>query len=140
MNNNTTFGGTLGAHELVHRLAGPVLDLWGKYKGPPNLMNANQAADAGLGAQVSADWSNPSATAGFASLSADQIKKMYKKCIKKHKGGGGGGGGGHDGFGLTPATWIPIFLTFCTGGPEAVCGSYFAGWWYTPGTLKGPTY
>ena len=93
LNNNTTYGGTDAAHELVHRLAGPVLALWGKYKGPPNLMNVNQAQASGLGNQVSADWSNPSATAGFSSLSADQIKKLYKKCIKKHKGGGGGGVG-----------------------------------------------
>jgi hypothetical protein len=25
-------------------------------------------------------------------------------------------------------------------GPESVCGSFFAGWWYTPGTLGVPTY
>jgi RHS repeat-associated protein len=138
LNDNTTFGGTLGAHELVHRLAGPVLDLWGKYKGPPNLMNVNQAQAAGYGNQVTADWSNPSATSGFASLSADQIKKLYKKCTKKHKAGGGGGGGGNGGFGVTPGTLIPIFLTSC--GDEGGCSSYFAGWWYIPGTLKGPTY
>jgi RHS repeat-associated protein len=138
LNNNTTYGGTDAAHELVHRLAGPVLDLWGAYKGPPNLMNVNQAQaqSTELSNQVTADWSNPSATAGFASLSADQIKKLYKKCIKKHKGTGGGGGG-NGGFSMTPGILIPIFLTSC--GEEG-CSSYWAGWWYIPGTVKGPTY
>jgi hypothetical protein len=120
----------------VHRGAGPVFDLWGSYNGPPNLMNVNQAQAAGLSPQVSADWSNPNAATGFASLSPLQVQKLYKKCRKKHRGGGGGGGNGGSGGG-TPPTWLPIFLTSC--GEEG-CGSYFAGWLYIPGTWwKGPT-
>jgi RHS repeat-associated protein len=134
--NATTYGGTAATHEIVHRGAGPVFDLWGSYNGPPNLMNVNQAQAAGLSPQVSADWSNPNAATGFASLSPLQVQKLYKKCRKKHRGGGGGGGNGGSGGG-TPPTWLPIFLTSC--GEEG-CGSYFAGWLYIPGTWwKGPT-
>ena len=90
----TIYGGTVAAHEIVHRGAGPVFDLGGAYNGPPNLMNVNQAQGAGLSQQVFADWSNPAAAAGFASLSTKQVQKLYGKCTNKHPTGSGAGGGG----------------------------------------------
>lgn len=93
---NGTYAGAAAAHEIVHRGAGPRFDLTGPYIAPPNLMNVNQAQDAGLSNQVGSDWSNAQTAQGFASLNADQVKKLYNRCRKKHpkKGGAGGGGGG----------------------------------------------
>ncbi len=79
-----TYAGTLSAHEIVHRGAGPVLDLSEPYNGIPNLMNVNQAQSAGLTGQVIADWANPSSASGFASLSPGQVQKLYSKCSKAH--------------------------------------------------------
>jgi hypothetical protein len=104
--NVATYAGTAAAHEIVHRGAGPIFDLWGSYNkatDKPNLMNVDQAGNAGV--DTTSDWSNPNVAAGFASLNSDQIKKLFQKC-KKHHGGGipmkeptpqgpGGGGGGY---------------------------------------------
>lgn len=79
-------------------------------------------------------WSNPSATASFASLSADQIKNCIRNALRSTRVEVEGGNGG---FGITPGTLIPIFLTSCS---DEGCSSYWAGWWYIPGTVKGPTY
>ncbi len=81
-NNAATYGGTAAAHEIVHRGAGPRFDLWGSYNGTPNLMNVNQAQKAGI--NTSADWSNPNTAAGFASLSPQQVQKLFTKCTTKH--------------------------------------------------------
>lgn len=111
--NAITYGGTTAAHEIVHRGAGPRSDLWGSYNGIPNLMNVNQAqayaeaqvpVDTTLLDQISGDWSNPNAAAGFASLSVAQVKKLFVRCIKAHPNSPGGGGVG----GIGPGFIFPI--------------------------------
>jgi len=100
LRNATIYGGTVAAHEIVHRAIGPVLDIGPTaepYNGVPNLMNRDQAIGAGFGQVVNADSSNPNAAVGFASLSGDQVKNLFIRCIKAHRpnspvGGGGGGG------------------------------------------------
>ena len=106
----------MAAHELVHRLIGPTFDLSGSYNNTPNLMNANQAQAAGWVSAVTADWWNPNAATGFASLSSSQVQMLYTKCSKAHPpansapGGSPGGGGGSGGVGYG--------------------GGGYPGWWY----------
>lgn len=103
ISNQATYAGTAAAHEIVHRGAGPISDLWGSYNGIPNLMNVDQAGRT-HGDEIGSDWTNPNVAEGFASLNSDQVRKLFKKCKKNHRGGGtladpvplgpGGGGGG----------------------------------------------
>ena len=135
--NDLIYAGTTGAHELTHRLAGPVLDLWGPYVGPPNLMNVNQANNQSidLARQVVSDWSNPNVAAGFASLNQKQVQDAYKKCTKKHKptpsspstgGSGGGATGGltDGGGGFAVIQWQACLYISVAGAPLFLVGCW----------------
>src|SRR5262249_59750401 len=101
---------------------------------------------AGLGQQVANDWTSPTIGANsFASLNSDQVRKLYKKCIKKHKpspnpGANGGGGLGFTGDGGTGGYWQAIYWFDSKGGWEwgVDYTLFFGGWGWVPGTSNRP--
>jgi RHS repeat-associated protein len=97
--------GTIGAHELTHRI-GRIGDL------PPGQglmsLDALIAQDKAQGTYNAYNLlASPGVPPGLQ-LTPDQVSALYDKCSKKHTGGGGGGGGGgNDGGGTI--IWDPIY-------------------------------
>lgn len=123
--------GTVGAHELTHRI-GHIGDLpYNPSLDNRNLMNADSANKQGVSSTP--DDINPNVQ-GFAKLTADQAAKLYNQCLKLHplpwtprpKGGGMGGGFGGG----------PIFFQSIYYSSEGI--SYGAGGWaWYPGAGTG---
>ena len=135
----TTFGGSVGAHELAHQFLAK-FPWWGSSdlsydKNSANMMMFDSAPDL---AQLDA-VSNPASP--LWRFSPSQVATLFSKCRSAHPsqsssgGGGGDGGGGVSGPGVG---WT--YGTFCGvwGGEGGGCSTVITGMWFWPGSYIPP--
>lgn len=102
--------GTVGAHEMVHEIAG-IGDL-PYVPGSPNLMSVNdENKNYGLGAELINAYQNPSVTP-LISLTPQQVQGLYNDCKKRTTPSSGGAGNIPDFSGMN--AWAD-FVDYLTG-------------------------